>query len=166
MSLYNLSAKDLTVKNAKGEEQNLSEYKGKTLLIVNVASACGFTPQYEGLQKLYEEYQSQGLEILGFPCNQFGGQEPGSDAEIQSFCTGRFGVKFPIFSKVEVNGEQASPVFTFLKKEAKGLLGTEAIKWNFTKFLVSKDGVVLKRYGSIDKPETMKDEITRALGVA
>lgn len=135
MSLY-----DISVKNGKGEDVALSQYKGKALLVVNVASECGFTPQYEGLQKLYEKYKDHGLEILGFPCNQFGGQEPGKDEEIQSFCTGRFGVRFPIFSKVDVNGDHASKLFQFLKKEAPGVLGTEAIKWNFTKFLVSKDG--------------------------
>lgn len=158
MSLY-----DFEVKDAKGQAVSLKQYEGKALLIVNVASACGFTPQYEGLQKLYEEYQSQGLEILGFPCNQFGAQESGTDEEIQGFCTGRFGVKFKVLSKVDVNGDDAAPLFKFLKKEASGVLGTEAIKWNFTKFLVSKDGKVLKRFGSIDKPESMKKEIEAAL---
>jgi glutathione peroxidase len=158
MSLY-----DFTVKNAKGEDVSLSKYKGKAVVVVNVASECGFTPQYEGLQKLYEKYQAQGLEIIGFPCNQFGGQEPGSDSEIQNFCTGRFGVKFPILAKVDVNGDDAAPVFTFLKKEKKGILGTEGIKWNFTKFLVSKDGEVIKRYGSVDKPESMHEDIEAAL---
>lgn len=158
MSLY-----DISVKNGKGEDVALSQYKGKALLVVNVASECGFTPQYEGLQKLYEKYKDHGLEILGFPCNQFGGQEPGKDEEIQSFCTGRFGVRFPIFSKVDVNGDHASKLFQFLKKEAPGVLGTEAIKWNFTKFLVSKDGVVLKRFGSVDKPESLESDIEAAL---
>jgi glutathione peroxidase len=154
---------DLSVKNAKGEAVSLSTFKGKALLIVNVASECGFTPQYEGLEKLYETYKEKGLEILGFPCNQFGGQEPGTDAEIQTFCTGHFGVKFPVFAKVDVNGPEATPLYTFLKKEAPGVLGTEAIKWNFTKFLVSKDGKILKRFGSIDKPESLKDDIEAAL---
>ena len=158
MNLYELS-----VKNAKNEEVSLSNYKGKVLLVVNVASACGFTPQYEGLQKLYEQNQSKGFEVLGFPCNQFGGQEPGTIEEIQEFCTGRFGVKFPIFAKVDVNGDQASPLFTYLKQEATGVLGTEAIKWNFTKFLVSKDGKVLHRYGSIDKPESIQKDLDEAL---
>jgi glutathione peroxidase len=158
MSLY-----DFTVKNAKGEDVSLSKYKGKAVVVVNVASECGFTPQYAGLQKLYEKYQAQGLEIIGFPCNQFGGQEPGTDSEIQNFCTGRFGVKFPILAKVDVNGDDAAPVFTFLKKEKKGILGTEGIKWNFTKFLVSKDGEVIKRYGSVDKPESMHADIEAAL---
>jgi glutathione peroxidase len=158
MGLY-----DLTVKNNKGQDVSLSEYKGKALLIVNVASKCGFTSQYEGLQKLYEEYKDQGLEILGFPCNQFGGQEPGTDTEIENFCTGSFGVKFPMFAKIDVNGDEASPVYTFLKKEAPGVLGTEGVKWNFTKFLVSKDGKVLNRFGSIDKPESLKSDIEAAL---
>jgi glutathione peroxidase len=158
MSLY-----DFEVKNAKGEPVSLSKYQGKALLIVNVASECGFTPQYEGLQKLYEEYQGKGLEIIGFPCNQFGGQESGTDDEIQGFCTGRFGVRFPVLAKVDVNGDGADPVYKFLKKEAPGVLGTEAIKWNFTKFLVSPTGEVLKRFGSIDKPESLKEDIDRAL---
>ncbi len=158
MDLY-----DFEVKNAKGENVSLSKYKGKVLLIVNVASECGFTPQYEGLQNLYSDLAAKGLEVLGFPCNQFGGQEPGTEAEIESFCTGRFGVKFPIFAKIDVNGENAHPLYAFLKKEAAGILGTEAIKWNFTKFLVTKEGKVLKRYGSIDKPESIKKDIEAIL---
>ena len=154
---------DQKVKNVKGEEVSLEKYKGKTLLIVNVASECGFTYQYEGLQKLYEQYQAKGLEVLGFPCNQFGGQEPGTNDEIQNFCSGRFGVKFPIFDKVDVNGEHEHPLFTLLKKEARGFLGTQKIKWNFTKFLVSKDGKVLKRFGSVDKPETIAPAIEKIL---
>ncbi len=153
----------IKVKNAKSEEVPLQNYKGKVLLVVNVASECGFTGQYEGLQKLYEQYQAKGLEILGFPCNQFGGQEPGDDAAIQSFCTGSFGVRFPVFSKVEVNGENAHPLFSLLKKEAPGILGTEGIKWNFTKFLVSKDGKVLKRFAPTDKPEKISNDIEMAL---
>ena len=153
----------IQVKNAKGESVSLDQYKGKAVLVVNVASECGFTPQYEGLQKLYEQYQSKGLEILGFPCNQFGGQESGTNDEIQSFCTGRFGVRFPVFAKVDVNGENAAPLFQFLKKEAPGILGTEKIKWNFTKFLVSKDGKVLQRFAPIDKPESLTKEIEKAL---
>jgi glutathione peroxidase len=131
----------IQVKNAKGEPVLLNQYKGKAILVVNVASECGFTPQYEGLQKLYEQYQAKGLEILGFPCNQFGGQESGSNDEIQSFCTGRFGVRFPVFAKVDVNGENASPLFQFLKK----------------------DGKVLQRFAPIDKPESMTAEIEKAL---
>ncbi len=151
------------VKKADGSEVSLKDYEGKTLLIVNVASECGFTKQYEGLQKLYEKYQSRGLEILGFPCNQFGGQESGSNEEIQGFCTGRFGVRFPVFAKVDVNGENADPLFKYLKKESKGFLGSEAIKWNFTKFLVSKTGKVTKRFGSIDTPESLEKVIEKLL---
>ena len=154
---------DIKVKNAKGEDVEISHYRGKAVLVVNTASECGFTPQYEGLQKVYEKYQGKDFEILGFPCNQFGGQEPGSDDQIQSFCTGRFGVRFPIFSKVDVNGPNASPLFVYLKKEAPGILGTEAIKWNFTKFLISKEGKVLKRYAPQDKPESIEADIEAAL---
>lgn len=154
---------DFKVKNAKGQEVNLDQYKGKLLLVVNVASECGFTPQYEGLQKLYEQYASKGLEILGFPCNQFGGQEPGSNDEIQGFCTGRFGVRFPIFAKIDVNGSNADPVYSYLKQEAPGILGTEAIKWNFTKFLVGKDGKVIRRYAPQDKPEAIALDIEAEL---
>ena len=158
MGLY-----DFTVKNAKGQDVSLSQYQGKVLLIVNVASECGFTPQYEGLQNLYSDLAGKGFEVLGFPCNQFGGQEPGTEAEIENFCTGRFGVKFPIFSKVDVNGDHADPLYVYLKKESPGVLGTEAIKWNFTKFLISKDGKVVKRYGSIDKPESIRKDIVALL---
>jgi glutathione peroxidase len=158
MSLY-----DIKVKNAKNEEVELSKYKGKALLIVNVASECGFTNQYEGLEKLYETYKDKGFEVLGFPCNQFGGQEPGSDEEIQTFCTGTFGVKFPVMAKVDVNGSNASPLYEHLKSEAPGILGTEMIKWNFTKFLVSKDGKVLKRFAPQDKPESLTKDIEAAL---
>jgi glutathione peroxidase len=154
---------EFKVKKANGVEVSLKDYEGKTLLIVNVASECGYTKQYEGLQKLYEKYQPRGLEIIAFPCNQFGGQEPGTDEEIQNFCTGRFGVKFPVFSKVDVNGEKADPLFVYLKKEAKGVLGTEAIKWNFTKFLVSKTGQVMDRFGSIDTPESLEKHIEKIL---
>lgn len=154
---------DYRVKKANGTEISMKDFEGKVLLIVNVASECGYTPQYEGLQKLYEKYQSKGLEIIGFPCNQFGGQEPGTDADIQGFCTGRFGVRFPIMAKVDVNGDQAIPLFNFLKKEAKGVLGTEAIKWNFTKFLVDRQGKVIDRFGSIDKPEALEKHIEKLL---
>ena len=157
------SVYDFKVKNAKGETVSLDQYKGKTLLIVNVASECGFTYQYEGLQKLYEQYQSKGFEILGFPCNQFGGQEPGSNDEIQSFCSGRFGAKFPIFGKIEVNGDQADPLYVFLKKQAPGILGTERVKWNFTKFLVSKEGKVIDRFSPLDKPEKIAADVVKAL---
>ena len=151
------------VKNAKGEKQSLSAYDGKVLLIVNVASECGFTNQYEGLQKLHEQFYAKGLQVLGFPCNQFGGQESGTDEAIQSFCTGSFGVQFPVFAKIEVNGAHADPLFVHLKKSAPGILGTEMIKWNFTKFLVSSTGKVLKRYAPNDKPESMISDIEAAL---
>ena len=151
------------VKKSNGSEISLKDFEGKVLLIVNVASECGFTKQYEGLQKLYEKYQSRGLEILGFPCNQFGGQEPGTDTEIQNFCTGRFGVTFPIFSKIEVNGANADPLFDYLKKHAKGILGTVSIKWNFTKFLVSKTGEVITRFAPNDEPESLEKDIEKLL---
>jgi len=155
---------DFKVKNAKGDDVSLSNYKGKVVLIVNVASECGFTPQYEGLQKLYERFSDRGFEVLGFPCNQFGGQEPGSNDEIQGFCTGRFGVRFPVFAKIDVNGSNADPLYGHLKHEAPGILGTEGIKWNFTKFLVGKDGNVIKRYAPNDKPEAIVPDIEAALG--
>jgi len=154
---------EFKVKKANGAEVLMKDFEGKVLLIVNVASECGFTKQYEGLQALYEKYQSKGLEIIGFPCNQFGGQEPGNDAEIQDFCTGRFGVKFPVFAKVEVNGANADPLFNYLKKEAKGILGTEGIKWNFTKFLISKQGEVVKRFAPNDTPESLEKDIEKLL---
>lgn len=154
---------DFKVKNAKGQDVALSDYRGKVVLIVNVASACGFTPQYEGLQKLFQDYQAKGLMVLGFPCNQFGAQEPGTNEEIQSFCTGRFSVTFPVLGKIDVNGSNADPLYEFLKSEARGILGTEMIKWNFTKFLVGKDGKVLKRYAPQDKPEAIAADIQAAL---
>lgn len=152
-----------TVKNNKGDDVNLDEYKGKVLLIVNTASKCGFTPQYKGLQALYDEFKDQEFEVLGFPCDQFGNQEPGSDGEIAEFCEMNFGVSFPLFSKLDVNGANAAPVFTHLKKEAPGLMGSKSIKWNFTKFLVGKDGKAIKRYGSNTKPEAIKSDIDAAL---
>lgn len=154
MSIYDYQATAIT-----GKEVNLSDYQGKVLLIVNTASKCGFTPQFEGLETLHEELQSQGLTILGFPCNQFGGQDPGEDGEIEEFCQLNYGVSFPMFSKIEVNGKDTHPLFKYLKKEAKGLLGTEKIKWNFTKFLIGRDGEVVKRYGSADKPKDIKSDI-------
>ena len=146
-----------------GQEVSLKEYQGKVLLIVNTASACGFTPQYEGLEKLYQEFSGQGLEILAFPCNQFGKQESGSDDEIKNFCDLNFNISFPLFQKVDVNGDNAHPLYQHLKKEATGLLGSQKIKWNFTKFLVDKDGKVIERYGSITKPENIKDDIRKLL---
>jgi glutathione peroxidase len=157
-SIYEIPVKAIT-----GEQTTLAPFKGKTMLIVNVASECGFTTQYDGLEKLYETYKGQGLVVLGFPCNQFGGQEPGSDAEIKTFCETKFGIKFPMFSKVDVNGPGTHPLFEFLKSKQKGVLNTEAIKWNFTKFLVDKNGTVLKRFAPQDKPEDMVKEIEKAL---
>jgi glutathione peroxidase len=154
---------DLSVTDIRGAERSLKEFSGKVLLIVNVASECGFTPQYEGLEALYQKYKEQGLEILGFPCNQFGGQEPGDESQIAEFCSSRFGISFPMFSKVEVNGDGTDPLFSLLKSQAPGLMGTEAIKWNFTKFLVSRDGQVIGRYASTTKPESMEGDIKELL---
>lgn len=154
---------DFKVNSSNGEEVNLSEYQGKALLIVNTASKCGFTPQYEGLQALYKKYKDQGLEILAFPCNQFGEQEPGSDTEIQSFCNLNYSTTFPLFQKIDVNGSTAHPLYNFLKEQAPGLMGLKDIKWNFTKFLVDKNGKVLKRYASITKPESMEKDIESIL---
>ena len=147
------------VRNIKGENVSLEQYRGKTLLIVNVASKCGFTPQYKGLEELYQKYSDRGLVILGFPCNQFGGQEPGTDAEISSFCELNFGVTFPMFGKIDVNGAGTAPVYKYLKSEAPGLLGTVVIKWNFTKFLVDKSGKVIKRYAPTDTPEAVGKDL-------
>jgi len=146
----------------RGETESLATYRGKVLLIVNTASKCGFTPQYEGLQTLYERLGEEAFEVLGFPCNQFGGQEPGSGEDIASFCQLNYGVSFPMFDKVDVNGAGTHPLFAHLKSEAPGLMGTKAIKWNFTKFLVNKDGRVVKRYSSNAKPEDLEADI-RAL---
>ncbi|RDX36332.1 glutathione peroxidase [Kangiella sp. HD9-110m-PIT-SAG07] len=146
-----------------GQEVSLKDYEGKVLLIVNTASACGFTPQYEGLEKLYQEFSGQGLEILAFPCNQFGKQESGSDDEIKDFCDLNFNISFPLFQKIDVNGDSAHPVYQHLKQEASGFLGSQKIKWNFTKFLVDKNGKVIDRYGSVTKPETLKDDIRKLL---
>jgi glutathione peroxidase len=143
------------VNRLDGTEVSLGDYRGKVVLIVNTASRCGFTPQYKGLESLYQRYQEQGLVVLGFPCNQFRSQEPGSAEEIGIFCTQNYGVSFPMFAKIEVNGEQAHPLFTYLKAQAKGVLGSTAIKWNFTKFLISRDGQIIARYGSIIKPEDL-----------
>lgn len=146
-----------------GTKTTLAPYQGKVMLIVNVASECGFTPQYEGLQALYEKYQARGFMVLGFPCNQFGAQEPANEAEILSFCRVNFGVTFPIFAKIDVNGAQASPLYSFLKKEQSGILGTEAIKWNFTKFLVDRDGKVVKRFAPSTTPQALELEIQALL---
>lgn len=147
------------VKDINGQETTLEKYKGKTLLIVNVASKCGFTPQYEGLESIYQEYKDKGLEILGFPCNQFGAQEPGDEEEIKKFCGLTYNVSFPMFSKVDVNGSDAHPLYEFLKKEAPGLMGSKAVKWNFTKFLVGPEGNVIKRYAPTDKPESIAKDL-------
>jgi len=157
MGLYDLSAK---LNN--GRSKKLKDYKGKVLLIVNTASKCGFTPQYQGLQSLYAKYQERGFEVLGFPCDQFGHQEPGSDDEIKSFCQVNYGVSFPLFSKIEVNGEDAHPLFKFLKSEKGGLLG-DSIKWNFTKFLVDKKGNVIERYAPTTHPTAIEAQIEKAL---
>ena len=157
------TAFDFTAADIRGHAQPLSQWRGKVLLIVNTASACGFTPQYAGLQKLYAAYEAQGLVVLGFPCNQFGSQEKGSEAEIATFCDTRFGVTFPMMSKVHVNGANADPLYRWLTAQAPGVLGTKAIKWNFTKFLVGRDGDVLRRYAPQDKPEALVADIEAAL---
>ncbi len=152
-----------TALNNQGEDVSLAQFKGKVVLIVNTASACGFTPQYQGLQNLYEEYQQQGLEVLAFPCNQFGQQEKGSNDDIKQFCDLRFNIKFSLFSKIAVNGEHSHPLFNFLKQQAPGILGTKAIKWNFTKFLVNRQGKVVKRFAPTVKPEMIKADIEKCL---
>ena len=157
MSIYDFSA---TLNN--GADQSLSAYKGKVLLIVNTASQCGFTPQYKGLQELYTKYHDRGLEVLGFPCDQFGHQEHGSDAEIKTFCETNYSINFPIFSKIEVNGDNAHPIYKFLKSEKGGLIG-DAIKWNFTKFLVDKQGSVVERFAPTTTPEKIAADIEREL---
>jgi len=154
MSIYDFTALDI-----QGSERALSDYQGKVLLVVNTASKCGFTPQYEGLEKVYEELHDDGFEILGFPCNQFGQQEKGSDSEIAGFCLKNYGVSFPMFAKIDVNGEQAHPLYSYLKKASPGILGSKGIKWNFTKFLVGKDGQVVKRFAPTAKPEAIKKHI-------
>jgi glutathione peroxidase len=153
---------EYSVKDMSGQEISLSQYKGKVLLIVNVASKCGFTPQYKGLEDLFEEYKGE-VVVLGFPCNQFGQQEPGNAEEIKNFCSLTYDVKFPLFDKIEVNGKNTHPLYEFLKESKPGLLGTEAIKWNFTKFLVDKNGEVVKRYAPNDTPEKIKKEIAQYL---
>ena len=156
------TAYDFSAKNLQGKEVNLSEYKGKFMLIVNVASKCGFTPQYAGLEDLFKN-MNKDLVVLGFPCNQFGAQEPGPATEIESFCQVNYGVSFPMFSKIDVNGSEAHPLYQFLKGEKPGLLGTEAIKWNFTKFLVNREGQVIKRYAPTDTPEKIKSDIQKLI---
>lgn len=159
MTVYDFSAKTII-----GEDKSLKDYEGKALLIVNVASKCGFTPQYKGLQEVYDKYKDQGLEILGFPCNQFGGQEPGTEADITSFCELNYGVNFPMFAKVDVKGDKAHPLYTYMTEQAPGLLGMKAVKWNFTKFLIGKDGKVVGRFAPQTKPIDLEVEIEKVLG--
>ncbi|WP_002148416.1 glutathione peroxidase [Bacillus cereus] len=159
MTVYDFSAKTIT-----GEEKSLKDYEGKALLIVNVASKCGFTPQYKGLQEVYDKYKEQGLEIIGFPCNQFGGQEPGTEADITSFCELNYGVNFPMFAKIDVKGDKAHPLYAYMTEQAPGLLGMKAVKWNFTKFLIGKDGKVVGRFAPQTKPVDLEVEIEKVLG--
>jgi glutathione peroxidase len=154
---------DFTVKNADGTATSLEPHRGKVLLIVNTASKCGFTPQYDGLEALHRDYAERGFEVLAFPCNQFGGQEPGDAAEIANFCTLTYDVTFPVFAKVDVNGAGADPLFERLKSDAPGVLGSKAIKWNFTKFLVGRDGEVVDRYAPTTKPEDIRTDIEKLL---
>jgi glutathione peroxidase len=156
--------KDFTANRIDGTPLSFADLQGQVLLVVNTASACGFTPQFEGLETLHKTYGSQGLAVIGFPCNQFGAQDPGSNAEIGAFCQRNYGVSFAMMEKVDVNGDHAHPLFKWLKAEAPGVLGSEAIKWNFTKFLVGKDGRVLKRYASMDAPAKLAADIEAALG--
>jgi len=157
-TVYDFEAQTIT-----GQSVKLDQYRGKVLLIVNTASKCGFTPQFEGLEKLWQAYGSKGLAIVGFPCNQFGGQDPGANDEIASFCQLNYGVTFPMMGKVDVNGPHAHPLYQWLVKEAPGILGTKAIKWNFTKFLVARDGTVLGRYAPTDTPKSLIADIEKAL---
>ncbi len=154
---------EFTATSLDGTPTKLDKYAGKVMLVVNTASKCGFTPQFKGLQKLYDDYNGRGLEILGFPCNQFGAQEPGSESEIGTFCQMNYGVGFPMFEKVDVNGNDAHPVYKYLSEAAPGLLGTKEIKWNFTKFLIDREGKVLKRYAPNVEPEEMKCDIEKLL---
>ena len=149
--------------NNRGKKVALEDYKGKVLLIVNTASACGFTPQYAGLEQLYKEHQAKGLEVLAFPCNQFGKQEKGSNEEIKGFCDLNFNISFPLMDKIEVNGDNTHPLYRYLKQTAPGILGSKKIKWNFTKFLVNKNGKVVKRYAPTTKPEKLVDDINQLL---
>ncbi|MEC9385972.1 MAG: glutathione peroxidase [Pseudomonadota bacterium] len=157
-TIYSFSAKDI-----KGQEVSLDDYRGKVLLIVNTASKCGFTPQFEGLQSLHDELGERGFEVLGFPCNQFMNQDPGNDDAISQFCSLNYGVSFPMFAKIEVNGDGTHPLFRFLKREAKGLMGSEKVKWNFTKFLVNRDGQVVRRYAPTAKPADIRADIEKLL---
>ena len=157
---------DFSAKTIDGKPRKLADYKGKVLLVVNTASKCGFTPQYKGLEELYKKYKDKGFAVLGFPSNQFGQQEPGPESEIAEFCEMNYGVTFPMFAKIDVNGDDAHPLFKYLTTTKKGLLGSEGIKWNFTKFLVGKDGNVVERYAPTTKPEDLEKDVERALAVA
>ena len=157
------SVYDFDVTTLDGQPRPMADYRGKTLLVVNVASACGYTPQYAGLETLYRKYRDRGFEVLGFPCNQFGAQEPGTAEEIATFCSTKYDVTFPMFAKVDVNGAKAHPLFEHLKAEKPGALGSKAIKWNFTKFLVNAHGEVLERYGSSTTPAAIDADVARAL---
>jgi glutathione peroxidase len=157
-SIYDFSAKTLD-----GKEKSLADFRGQVVLVVNTASKCGFTPQYEGLETLYEDLHAKGFEILGFPCNQFGAQEPGNGQDIGQFCTLNYGVTFPMFAKIDVNGGDAHPLYKFLKEAKKGIAGTAAIKWNFTKFLVDREGNVVERFAPTVKPAELEPEVARLL---
>ena len=154
---------DFIVVNNKGEQIDLKQKLGKIILVVNTASKCGFTPQYEGLEELFQQYREQGFEVLAFPCNQFGGQEPGNASEIAEFCKVNFGLTFPLMKKVDVNGDDASPLFDWMKAEKPGLMGSKAIKWNFTKFLIDREGNVVKRYAPTDAPKSIAKDIEKLL---
>ena len=154
---------DFSATKPGGKDENLADKLGKVVLVVNTASKCGFTPQYDGLEALYKKYHDQGFEIMAFPCNQFGGQEPGSADEIAEFCKVNFGLSFPLMAKIEVNGAGETPLYGWLKSEAPGLMGTKAIKWNFTKFLIGRDGKVVRRYAPTDKPEALAKDIEKLL---
>ena len=154
---------DFRASGIDGSEQSLEQYRGQVLLVVNVASKCGFTPQYTGLESLYRKLHARGFSVLGFPCDQFGHQEPGDEKDIQNFCSLTYDVTFPMFAKIQVNGASAHPLFQYLKKEQPGILGSEAIKWNFTKFLVDRTGQVRHRYGSVDKPESLEPAVLALL---
>jgi glutathione peroxidase len=158
------TAYDFSATDIEGQPRSLADYRGKVLLVVNVASQCGFTPQYTGLEKLWRDYGDRGLVVLGFPCDQFGHQEPGNEAEIKNFCSLNYDVTFPMFAKVDVNGDSAHPLWKWLKDEKGGFLGIDAIKWNFSKFLIGRDGEVIKRYAPTDKPESIAKDIEKALG--
>lgn len=160
-SLYEAKMPSLT-----GTDVDFAQYQGKVVLVVNTASKCGLTPQYEGLQALHTQFHGQGLEILGFPCNQFGKQEPGSHTEIGAFCQANYGVDFSMFEKIDVNGDNTAPLYQWLKNEAPGLLGSKAIKWNFTKFLIGRDGKVIKRFAPTDSPESLTQDIEKALATS